>query len=384
MKILYDHQIFTIQKFGGISRYFAQIISHLPDDIDYEIAIKYSDNGYLDKIIFSESIESMFSEEEKFFKNIKFRGRTRLFSIIKKINKASVCDCHTLNKKQSIEALKKQDFDIFHPTYYDDYFLDYLGNKPFVLTIHDMIHEIYPELFNERETQKKKALLAKKAAHIIAVSEKTKKDIRDILEVSEDKISVIYHANSLKKEKIREILPGNYLLFVGNRGLYKNFMFFVSAIEQILKRDPSLLVICIGSTFSAEERDFFNYLGVENRFISRTTSDFELSQLYQGAKALIFPSYYEGFGIPILEAFEAGCPVLLSSSSCFTEIAQDAALYFEPKNIKEMRSAIEDILVDNPLREGLIERGLYRVRDFSWSKSAIDTSNVYKRLLQNF
>ncbi len=120
-----------------------------------------------------------------------------MYQLAKKINPQKYVDAETLNRKLTIEYLKKQDFDIFLPTYYDDYFLKYIGNKPFVITIHDMTHELFPEFYSsvdELDFVKTKASLAKKAAHIIAVSENTKKDIIEILGIKENKISVIYHA----------------------------------------------------------------------------------------------------------------------------------------------------------------------------------------------
>ena len=197
MKILFDDQVFTWQKFGGISRYFTQIISNFPAEINAEISIKYSDNEYLHNANIINGLENIYQPIDHFLFGIKLPGKRKLFKLLSEFNSQKYLECSFLNKKLSIEHLKNQDFDIFHPTYYDDYFLQYLGNKPFVLTIHDMIHEIYPEITNNPKISEQKASLAKCASHIIAVSERTKKDIIDILGVSPNKISVVYHANSL-------------------------------------------------------------------------------------------------------------------------------------------------------------------------------------------
>lgn len=379
MKILYDHQIFTWQKYGGISRYFTEIISNLPKDVNTEIAIKYSDNEYLKKSELVNGLESLFQPKDHFFPGIKFPLKRKLFKYIRKTNPESYPDSFTLNKELSIELLKKQDFDIFHPTYYDDYFLEYLGKKPFVLTIHDMIHEIYPELMNDPNISEKKAILAAKAIHIIAVSDRTKNDIVEILGISPNKISVVYHANSLTKvTSNNEYIPAKFILFVGERHIYKNFIFFVRSIESILKENSNLFVFCVGRDFSADESQLLFNLGIKHQFISRYCNDEELASLYKKAIALIFPSYYEGFGIPIIEAFQAGCPVILSNSSCFPEIAQDAALYFNPKNINEIKAAIEIILSDESLRNKLVEKGYSRVKTFSWEISAKRTADIYK------
>jgi len=383
MKILYDHQIFTIQKYGGISRYFIQIISNLPPNVKAEIAIKYSNNEYLKNAELANNTNSLFQPIDKFLHGIKFPGKKRLFEYIRRNNPANYPDAYALNKDLTIELLKKQDFDIFHPTYYDDYFLDYIGEKPFVLTIHDMIHEIYPEMLNDPETVKRKSILAQRAAHIIAVSENTKKDIIEILKVPESKISVIYHANSLNEETLTKLdLPEKYLLFVGERWSYKNFVFFINSIAQLLKENRDIYVICTGRNFDSNEKKHFLFLDIEGQIKSMSVSDEGLIYLYQNAIAFIFPSYYEGFGIPILEAFTMSCPVILSQNSCFPEIARDAALYFNPKIGSSINDAINEIISNSQLRNLLIQKGKEHGKTFSWKSSASKTVFVYEKILE--
>lgn len=385
MKILYDHQIFSAQKYGGISRYFAQIISNLPQDVQSKIALKNSNNEYLKDLKLLSPAEDAIFHFDKFMPRFNFKGKSYLFKIVNGINpfRSIDLDLSTLNKDFSIELLKNQDFDIFHPTYYDDYFLDYIGNKPFVLTIHDMIHELYPEMIKDNLTIQRKAKLASKASHIIAVSEKTKNDIIELLDIKEEKITVIYHASSIikKSDSLINELPGNYLLFVGDRSIYKNFTFFVYAVKSLLQKRSDLKVICTGCNFSKQEQLLFKELNLENRFLNLYLRKEQFYEVFQKAQALIFPSYYEGFGIPIIEAFDAGCPVILSNSSCFPEIAGDAAIYFEPKNKTQMISAIEKILDDKEYREFLIVKGFERLHSFSWEISTQQTLEVYKNVL---
>jgi len=367
MKILYDHQIFSIQKYGGISRYFVEIINHLPEDVRAEIGVRLSNNEYI-KNLESSSLKTK-NGIENFLMKTDFKGKVRLV--------------YFLNQKFSIEQLKQQNFDVFHPTYYDDYFLDYLGKKPFVLTIHDMISEIYPETTNSNIISLQKANLAEKAAHIIAVSEKTKQDVIDMLGIHEEKISVVYHASPFKINSVRENFDfqHDYILFVGERSNYKNFSFFSQAIKPLLKHRRNLNVLCTGRSFNREEKEMISHFGLEERFKSVSVREVQLFNLYRNAKAFIFPSYYEGFGIPILEAFDAGCPVILSNSSCFPEIAGDGALYFDPKSADELVSAIEKILDDHDLRSSLIEKGRKRLENFSWSKAATQTTDIYNKVL---
>ncbi|MDR0506648.1 MAG: glycosyltransferase family 4 protein [Dysgonamonadaceae bacterium] len=383
MRILYDHQTFVLQKFGGISRYFTQIISNFPENVSVDISVKYSDNVYL-KELKKYEIENIYNPCDKFACNLKFKGKGLIFKLVRKLSPDKYANCETKNINLSIEKLKAKNYDLFHPTYYNDYFIEHIGNKPFVLTIHDMIHELYPELLNDMNLSIRKAALAKKASHIISVSENTKKDIIDILNIPEEKISVIYHASSLPaKKNILANLPEKYFLFIGERDGYKNFMFFVEAIAPILKEQNDIFVVCTGRKFNSKENKILKDLNIRDNFIYVFIEEDELSSVYNQAIAFVFPSYYEGFGIPILEAFESDCPLILSNTSCFPEIAKDCALYFNPKDMKQMRKCMENIIDNNTLRRSLTDKGKIRVKDFSWADSSNKTLEVYSRVLKN-
>lgn len=153
-----------------------------------------------------------------------------------------------------------------------------------------------------------------------------------------------------------------------------------SCADFLVEKD--LIMICTGAPFSLKEKACLKSLNISNRVIHYFASDNELFWLYNNALAFIFPSYYEGFGIPILEAFEAGTPCLLAKSSCFPEIAENAALYFDPKNKNEIISAMSEVL-DQNLSEQLIEKGKKRLTAFSWKKTAEKTTEVYKSAIRS-
>ena len=383
MKILYDYQTFQEQTHGGISRYFTEIIGHLPPEATPFVCAKYVDNVYLmEKKIVDNLLPTNYIHSN-FLGGVKFPGRTLIYRAFKKYNPEKYNALY-INKKSSLDTVKEGSFDIFHPTYYSDYFLNHIGNKPFVLTIHDMAHELYPEQLSDFPLSTQKKRLAKKAAHIIAVSEKTKKDIIDILDIPENKISVVYHATSLPATQDTGLaLPKNYFLYVGGRRVYKNFMFFVRAIEPIIKQRKDISVVCTGSNFNETEIELFSDLNISNNFINIFAKEANMYEIYNKALAFVFPSYCEGFGIPILEAFESSCPVILSNLEPFPEIAKDCALYFSPKDIKQMKSSMETIIDNPPLRESLVNKGKIRAKDFSWSASANQTYEIYKRVLKN-
>jgi glycosyltransferase involved in cell wall biosynthesis len=363
MNILYDHQIFSTQQYGGISRYYYELIKNLGEiqNVEAQLSLLYSNNHYIS--------QNVFFSHKGFLPDINFRGKYIIVSFINKLN--------------SILILKKHQFDIFHPTYYDPYFLKYLEDKPFVLTIYDMIHETFPNFFNIRDkTSKFKKLLAHKAEKIIAISENTKKDITRNFGIDVNKISVVYLSgfptNSLNKSSYLR-LPEKFILFVGNRQYYKNFKILAEAFTKLSYKKDDLYLVCIGGMpFTREERKYLYKVNIKNRVIHMCLHDWNLSLAYKKAICFVFPSLYEGFGLPILEAFKNKCPAILANRSSFPEIAEDAALYFDPESSDSLIESIERLIVDKSLRDKLIQNGLKRENHFSWHKSAKQTLDVYR------
>ena len=361
MNLLYDHQIFSLQEFGGISRYFYELISFLEKDTFIDVSGYYSNNYYLEKTQY---------RKKACLKNISFKGKTSFLNLI--------------NKRDSISKIKRDKYNTFHPTYYDTYFSNYLGKKPFVITFHDMIHEKFTSLFPKNDVTKKwKREIAQKASKIIAISENTKKDILDIYDIEEKKIEVIYHGNSINLSNEIEInidLPNDYLLFVGNRNGYKNFRLFIESVSSIINKEK-INILCVGGgKFTKEELTLFINKGIVHRVEQRNLNDRELIEAYKRALAFVYPSLYEGFGMPILEAYACNCPLVCSETSCFPEIAKEGASYFNPKNIDSMKYAIEAVLYDETYKKKLIEKGKEIERLFSWEKTCKQTLDLYKTL----
>lgn len=366
MKVLYDHQIFTLQKFGGISRYFNEIMKL--NDVGTQV-------DRIDPALFAredtETNSSILSRGKRFLeRKLKIQGDENI----------------TVFPKEVIKTLSKGDFDIFHPTYYDPYFTKW-NNKPFVLTVYDMIHEIYREHFSiDDPTSRNKLMLCNKASKIIAISQKTKDDLLKIYNLPEEKIQAIPLASdfdqvsAVKPESTNELK--RYILFVGSRHAYKNFYYPITALADVLKSDDDLQILCTGLPFSPAEISFFKDLGVEQQmkhiFLK---SDQELAWAYKNAALFIFPSLYEGFGFPILEAFASGCPVVSSTGGSLPEVGGDATLYFDPKDIKQIQMTACSVLYGSEVRDSLIMKGLERYKEFSWDKCRLETAKVYKSIV---
>ncbi|MDD3329748.1 MAG: glycosyltransferase family 1 protein [Bacteroidales bacterium] len=357
IKILYDHQMFSMQKFGGVTRYFADLIFNLPQDFEKEVAMQYSENHYITKT-YNQTFKTIDSLQN-------FRIKRRLYYFFN----------HQISKK----TIKENQFDVFHPTYYNPYFLKYI-QKPFVITVHDMIHERFPDFFPAYEnTAKIKKILINKANHIIAVSQNTKKDIVELLNINPDKITVVYHGYN-QQIKASNALYGNYILFVGERKSYKNFYLFLEAIVPLLHANKTLKVICTGKAFTSEEIHLFQKYSIFSQLIAIQANDSMLYSLYQNALVFVFPSLYEGFGIPILEAFANNCPVCLSNTSCFPEIAQDAAQYFDPTDKISILDSIQKVISNKEKRNDLISKGKEKIKYFSINEMVSNTCKIYQQL----
>ena len=361
MKVLIDNQIFEQQKFGGISRYFTKLESG--NDIIQRMECFIQDN----------------SSNNQIHKRIQRKLGRVIF------NHPQIQNESNQRADFYISQLENLEYDIFHPTYFDNYFLGHI-KKPFVLTVYDMIHEKYAEYFENNVDSINKRRLCEKADKIIAISNSTKKDLIDIFEVPEEKIEVIYLAtdyDSIAATKpIFDFQGMRYLLFTGNRYIYKNFFTFLIAVSSILKQYKDLQLICTGPNFNALEKKWIEDLGINDKVKSHfCENDSELVYLYQHAECFIFPSLYEGFGFPLLEAFASNCPVISSNGGSLPEIADNAAVYFNPKDIREMRQSILNVISDLSLKKELVEAGKLRLKDFSWDKCRIETNLLYSKLV---
>lgn len=298
--------------------------------------------------------------------------------------------------------LKKYKLDLVHFPHFNVPIF-YFGK--FVITIHDLILVHFPTVkgttlnpffyWLKYKVYKLVIWLAiKKARRIITVSEFSKKDLLKHYNISQEKIRVTYEAcdipgekqqksnsfvaeaNFLLSEKYGIIKP--YALYVGNAYPHKNLERLISVFENINKKIPELQLVLVGKMdyFYERLKKETENKGVRNVVFLGFVPDEDLNFVYSNARCYVFPSLYEGFGLPPLEAMTAGVPVAAANNSCLEEILGEAAVYFDGKNKQEIEDAILKVF-DDEIKCELIKKGFKQVRKYNWKKMARETLNVY-------
>lgn len=364
--IAYDHQIFTLQRFGGISRYICEIAS--------EVAVT---TGWAARIVAplhrNEHLERSAVSRIGVHIPLKMKGVGRLL--------------HGVNTLLEPPIMLQTGADLVHMTYYRA--RPRRHRAPLVITVHDMIHELFPESFRPTDkTIEYKQRCIREADKIICVSQSTANDLKRLFDVPDAKVSVTHlgvsrcfdqHADTLSDGSQRP-----YFLYVGERRGYKNFGRLLAAFAASPILHQNFDLVAFGAApFTREELQFAEELRIRSGALRHLTGDdATLALAYSRAHLFIYPSEYEGFGIPPLEAMTCGCPVVCSNSSSIPEVVGDAGLYFEPKSIDSIREALEQISFDDERRAAFSSAGRIRSAGFTWSQCAHETLAVYREVLQ--
>ena len=364
MKLLIDPQVFWWQKTGGVSRYFFEVISKAEKISEVEVSFP------------------VFAHENQYIKNLcnpkagkllnrlygqRFRGVTTVRNFL------------IPNRKYANKEIARNEHDVLAPTFFEPYFLNE-NKKPIVLTIHDMTHELFPQFFKKNDPVAEwKRQLAFSAEKIIAISENTKRDILDIYgDDFDEKTSVVYNGNDFHNVKPEHVqgLPDNYFLYVGARVGYKNFNWLINEISDIIKESNCSLLCIGGGAFSNSEKKLFHKLGVEMNIKQMSCSDSQLAGLYERSSALIYPSLYEGFGMPVLEAMSHKCPVILSKSSSFPEVAGKYGHYFESDS--DLHDLVKTFAMKSR-EDQFLEDAKSWSKNFNWDQSVQSIINIYRQ-----
>ncbi len=364
MKVFYTHDIFSAQVYGGISRYFVELIQRLPaSEVEIEILAGLHINAHLGNGRVGDAR----------VRGVRTPRIPRTGFIRRSVN----------NILQKVMVRRDRD-TIVHQTY----FVPWSGRGVrLVVTVHDMTHELFPHEFRVGDrTSALKRQCCERADRIITVSRTTKSDLIKCFRISSEKISVIYHGVpsfcTAESEAKEEPWPAPYVLYVGSRGGYKNFDCLVRAFSQSKVLRDNFQLICFGGgMFTSQEMNAIARLGLAGLVHQVSGDDSLLVFFYRSARALVHPSRYEGFGLPLLEAMSLGCPVICSNISSSREVVEDAGVYADAEDAERMRATLESALLDDDLLSRLSARGRSRASRFSWETAARETVEVYRGCL---
>lgn len=364
MQILYDGYIYSMQTAGGINRYFANIIDRLPQDVCSTLTSTYRTN----KLHYPTHPNLTLHEYRSFRPH-------RIFDKVR-----SYC-FRWLNNSPS--------FDILHPTYYSLLSQQSFTQirHPLVITVYDMIHELFADSMDlGGHTIRAKQAAIQAADAIICISESTKNDLLKYYPAAASKAIVTHLASEFSGDwayGMEETPSQPYFLYVGSRAKeYKNFDTLLIAFSKAASVNTDIFLCVVGSPFSDEERQQIAQLKLTDRIQHyRYASDTHLAKLYRCSSAFVYPSLYEGFGIPPLEAMACGAIVVASDTSSIPEVVGDAGILFDPTSACDLADILLQVLGSSTERDRLIQKGYQRTKTFSWEKTAQQTVAVYRSLL---
>jgi glycosyltransferase involved in cell wall biosynthesis len=382
VKVAFDHQIFSSQRYGGISRYFFELASRLPAHGASEVSVVAP--LYVNNYLACDSAR-------RFARGRYMSHRSAGSPVVDVVNWLAAPmalrgtnPVDVVNRFAAPLAWRGTNPDIVHETYFA---IKPVGKgRRRVVTVHDMIHDLFSDQFPDAAH----VIAAKRAAvdradHVICVSENTQRDLVRLYGIDPIRTSVVHLGYSMTteadaaQEDSAERRP--FLLYVGNRRGYKNF----STLLQAYASSPLLrefeLIAFGGHVLLPDEHDEIRQLGITDRVRFTTGSDQALAAHYRAAAAFIFPSMYEGFGLPPLEAMSHGCPVVCSNGGSIPEVVGDAGVYFDPNSAEELRVALEGVVTTDELPADLRARGYARIAAFSWDKCAAGTAQIYRQII---
>lgn len=364
MRVLIDEQMFSMQKRGGITRYFTELMSEFTEMPAVEIVTPY-------RFTVNEHLAEAFPGQ---------------FRRLRKPHRAPSRRVLALLNARYRRAIPEA--DIVHNTYYWPEHLGHDHAAKRVATVHDMIPELFPGYFPRGNPHQEKRRFVEECDAIVCVSENTKSDLMRIYGSLDKPVVVTYpgvdRSFSSEKSPVSPV-PLPYLLFVGSRRGYKNFPVVAKAVATLSQEFPDLRLVCIGGgKFTVAELTMLRGLGIDRATHHYSPPDAELPAFYRHAAAFCFPSRYEGFGLPLVESFAAGCPTVIAETPCLIEIADGAAQVVSPDDHGEWAQAVARLMTDSAQRAVSVEAGRRRAADFTWRKTAETTLAAYREAMGSF
>lgn len=362
MRVALDEQIFAIQPVGGISRMFAELAHSF---------VQGEPTG-IDLAPLRTPIVNRYVLEDEVVKTV--------------LNARPARNPWTALAADFIDIKPQRQADIVHSTFYLPHGFRVASKSRNVVTVHDMIPELVPHFRRRLDFLTLKQKYVERADQVICVSESTKQDLLKVYGLIKAPIHVVHHGVSARFRPDvpkADFLPKRYLLFVGHRHQYKDAAVLFKAFGLLAPRETDLELLCVGGDkFTPAELSLFDELAIWSRVKQRFLEDEFVPSAYAHAEAFVFPSHFEGFGLPALEAMASGTPAILAKATSLPEVGGEAAVYFEPGDHRELAAVIREVLGSKPLRQKLVADGLKRAQEFSWRTAAEKTKAVYEQALR--
>jgi len=356
VKVAIDEQIFALQKHGGISRLFYELITQYVNDSSYGVDVlpfdrpiindyvllDYHLNHYLGAVGSSNTITGLF--------------------------------------KQAAPGKYDKDADIVHHTFYLPPGLYRYKNAKRIVTIYDMIPELMRNTKRRLDFATRKRKFLEAADHVTCISQSTLNDVKRIWPDIQVPMSVTYlgvNPAFTPNAPWDSSLPENYILHVGNRAGYKDAWTLTRAFQALAPDFPDLVLLYVGGGRPTAEE--LKEWGTNIKWLEATET--QLPSIYAQARLCVVPSRYEGFGLPALEGLASGTPQILANTSSLPEVGGPAARYFTPGNIPQLTEAITDVLTNGNLAQDMSTEGLAQASKFTWRAFAGATAHVYQETL---
>jgi glycosyltransferase involved in cell wall biosynthesis len=371
MRVFFDEQIFVHQAEGGISRYFTELGKGLASGgMAVRIFAGFTRNRYLDPLRGIPGLSASY-----------FRRRDRL-----RINKAAARASRIWRRWDFARQRRCGSPLIYHATNYEVDAWAARRADATVLTIFDMIGELFGDERSRARSLSMKRHALGLADAAFCISERTKLDVQELLPGSGIPLEVTRLASSLQAAPCEALGVARkhapYILLVGNRHGYKNGLAGLQAFARLSGREPEIRAVCFGGEpFNDEEKAALGASWAAGRVVQVQGEDSLLAAYYSEAVAMVYPSRYEGFGLPVLEAMQLGCPVIMTRCASLPEVGGAAGLYVEPDDVPGIAEAIEQLLRNEKQRRQWIEAGQLQASRFSWSSTAVRTRVVYEEIL---
>jgi glycosyltransferase involved in cell wall biosynthesis len=357
-----DEQIFAIQRYGGISRLF------------YELAKQFTTTRELDveMLPISAPIVNQYVLDNR---DLSIALRTHAAK-----NSISALATYFSHRTDVRGA------EIVHNTFYLPHGLTGGKGAKRVVTIHDMIPELLPKTRRRLDLLTMKRRYVQQADHIICVSAATRGDLVRLYPEITAPISVVHHGvDPVFTPNIPKWsdLPERYILFVGNRGQYKDADILLKAFVTFSQEFTGITLLFVGGgKFTSKESKLMQNLGITGQVSQRSLPDAEISSAYCNALFTVFPSRFEGFGLPALESMASGTATILANATSLPEVGGNAALYFESGNVADLAETMHTLATGEDLRTQLANAGILQANGFSWAKCAAETAAVYQSTLR--